>query len=107
MSKREATQIVKAYAQALKKERFEFEQIYLFGSQAAGRATDLSDIDVAVVSRRPGRGKSYLQRKMRLWETAVNIDTRIEPILLSTDDLLASTTSIMGDQVRKYGVRVT
>lgn len=106
MSKRQATTIIKAYAEALADGCFDFERIYLFGSQARGRGKATSDIDVAVVSRRRGSGKTYLQQKMRLWKLAIQVDPRIEPVLLAPEDLRESTASIIGDQVRKYGIRV-
>lgn len=68
MSKRQARNITKTYAQALTKDKFNFERVYLFGSQAKGKAGVFSDIDVAVVSKRPGRGKTYLSQKMKLWK---------------------------------------
>lgn len=106
MSKRQARNITKTYAKALTKDKFSFERMYLFGSQANGKAGELSDIDIAVVSRRPGRGKRYLSQKMKLWKAAVDVDTRIEPVLLSIEDIEESTASIIGDEVRKYGIRV-
>lgn len=106
MSKRQAANITKTYAKALTKDKFNFERVYLFGSQAKGKAGVFSDIDVAVVSKRPGRGKTYLSQKMKLWKAAVDVDTRIEPVLLSIEDIEESTASIIGDEVRKHGIRV-
>lgn len=98
--------IAKNYATELKRSGFVFEQVYLFGSHSTGRARQDSDIDLAVVSKRPGRGKTYLSQKMKLWKAAVGVDTRIEPVLLAVEDIEEATASIIGDEVRKYGVRV-
>lgn len=98
--------MTKTYAKALEAGRFDFERVYLFGSQALGKGMGASDIDVAVVTRSPGRGKAYLRRKTRLWQLAVSVDRRIEPVLLAPEDLRESTASIIGDQVRRFGVRI-
>ena len=106
MSRHQAEKITKAYAQALEKNRFKFENMYLFGSRAIGRENCESDIDIAVIAKRPWRGGAYLSQKMKLWTIAAEVDARIEPVLLAPTDLKKDTVSIIGDQVRRYGIRV-
>ncbi len=51
----------------------------IFGSYAAGTATDLSDIDLLVVS--PLFDEQFQRESVhKLWRLAARTDTRIEPI---------------------------
>ena len=70
------------------------------------RAHSHSDIDLAVISKHPGSRGSYLKKKMSLWRIAAEVDTRIEPVLLSSTDIKTSTASPIGEQVRVHGMRV-
>lgn len=105
MSKSEAKLIVKRYASLLKKSDFVFAEIYMFGSYATGTATKNSDIDVAVVTKGK-RDKKYLKQKMQLWEMAVEVDSRLEPILLSKDDFKKNSASILAEEIKKEGVKI-
>ncbi|MFH0820764.1 MAG: nucleotidyltransferase domain-containing protein [Candidatus Peregrinibacteria bacterium] len=106
MSKSEVKTLVKTYADILRKNRFRFKQIYLFGSYATGKSHEHSDIDVAVVVGKLPRGRGYLNKKMRLWELTVEADSRIEPTLLEKGDLKKNGSSIIGDEVRQHGILV-
>ena len=106
MSTNEAKKIAKEYAKLLHKNRIAFKNIYLFGSYATGKAAKYSDIDIAVVVGRLPRGRGYLDKKMLLWKLTHKVDNRIEPILLSEKDLKKDEASIMGNEVRKYGILV-
>jgi len=106
MPKSEAKKIVREFAKILKENRIEFKHVYLFGSHASGKASEDSDIDVAVVASRLPRGRGYVEKEMRLWVLAPKADSRIEPILLEEKDLIEATGTIMGDEVRKHGILV-
>ncbi len=106
MSKNEVKALVKTYADILRKNRFQFKQIYLFGSYATGKFHEYSDIDVAVIVSKLPRGRGYLNKKMRLWELTAKADARIEPTLLEAKDLQKNEASIMGDEVREHGILV-
>lgn len=106
MPKSEVKKLVKAFADILKKNRFAFKQIYLFGSYAKNKANELSDIDVAVVVGRLPRDRGYLDKKMKLWELTIEADSRIEPVLLEERDLNKKDGSIMGIEVLKHGILV-
>lgn len=75
--------IVKKYALLLK-ENIKVKSVYLFGSYANNKATEYSDIDVAVISDKfsgdPVDDMVYLMRFRR------NLDLRIEPHPFSTKD---------------------
>ncbi|MBN1258539.1 nucleotidyltransferase domain-containing protein [Candidatus Peregrinibacteria bacterium] len=106
MSKKQIKKIISEFAEVLKKNRFAFIQIWLFGSYAKGKAKKDSDIDIAVVASKLPRGRNYLDKKMRLLELTLQTDSRIEPILLEEDDLKGKTASIMGYEVKKHGILV-
>ena len=77
----------------------------MFGSYARSNAHIDSDIDVAVVTSGK-RDKKYLKQKMRLWEIAVEVDSRLEPVLLSKDDFKKNSVSILADEIKKEGVKI-
>jgi uncharacterized protein len=109
MPKRELKKIIKKYAEILKKNRFAFKNIYLFGSQATGKTHEYSDIDLAVVvDKLPLKINfaDYMQRKMDLRKLTIDVDSRIEPILLEEKDLDKKEPSIMGYEVLKHGILV-
>ncbi len=106
MSKNQIKKIISEFAEILKKNRFAFTQIWLFGSYAKGKGKKDSDIDIAVVASQLPRGRSYLDKKMRLLELTLQTDSRIEPILLEEAELKERTGSIMGYEVKKHGILV-
>ncbi|MBI5412024.1 nucleotidyltransferase domain-containing protein [Candidatus Peregrinibacteria bacterium] len=106
MSEKQIKKIISEFAEVLKKNRFAFKQIWLFGSYAKGKATEDSDIDIAVVANRLPRGRDYLDKKMRLLELTLHTDSRVEPILLEESDLKEKTASIMGYEVKRHGILV-
>lgn len=77
MSTIEAQRIVGQYAEKLRKAKYSFSAIYLFGSYAKGIPRYESDIDVAVVSKEIEKG--WKKGKMRLWNLTAGVDSRIEP----------------------------
>lgn len=82
MSKSHAIKIVSRYAKKLEEHNFPVAFVYLFGSWAKGTAAKDSDIDVAVISKKPVRLEdSFILRRIRR-----TVDTRIEPHSLSLDD---------------------
>lgn len=106
MSTRQAKKIVKEYAQKLRKNCINFQRVYLYGSYASGKAGKHSDIDIAVIVKKAGRGRKYLDNKTRLWRITPEVDHRIEPILLEESELKAGQESILGSEVKKRGIRV-
>lgn len=99
MGKIEASIILDAYAKELKK-KLKFSRLALFGSFARGKAGKNSDIDAAVViSKLKG---DYLKTSALLWEIAIGIDTRIEPVLIEEKD-----KSGFLEEILKYGIVIS
>jgi predicted nucleotidyltransferase len=83
-------------------QRRRVEALYLYGSQVTGRATEWSDIDVAVVS--PDFSADLFEERLALMRLAAQVDDRIEPHPFTpqgfnTDDPLVS-------EIQRTGVRV-
>jgi len=73
----------------------------VFGSWVKGTAHAESDIDVCVVS--PNFGKDYIAEMVSLRKISLSIDSRIEPIPLTPEDL-ADPYSTLASQIRKYSL---
>ncbi len=109
MSQAQVKKIIKRYANLLEEKKFPFVSVYLYGSYASKKNDKHSDIDIAVVTK-PNIKKSskeLWEQSMMLSTLTVNVDTRIEPILLTQDELNPGKESILGNQVRKYGIRIS
>lgn len=90
---------VKQYADIVK-QTMAVKRIVLYGSYARGCENHLSDIDVAViVDRIEG---DYLELSSRLFKLVREIDTRIEPVLLSEE----ADKSGFIESIMKYGKEI-
>lgn len=106
MSRTEAKKIAKKYAQLLSERNVLFYHLYLFGSYVTGRPRAESDIDIAVVANKADFKRGYLQKKIQLWSLAAEIDSRIEPVLLSTEEMSPHGLSAIGSAVRQQGIKI-
>ncbi|MEK6775631.1 MAG: nucleotidyltransferase domain-containing protein [bacterium] len=70
-------QSIKRYIEELKKRNIEVVAVYLYGSYAKGKATEWSDIDVAILTEK-FIGDSF-DFKFLLMKIAREIDPDIEP----------------------------
>ena len=101
MSKSQAIKIVNKYAKKLDEYNFPVAFIYLFGSWAKGRAKKDSDIDVAVISKKPVKIEdSFVLRRIRRM-----IDTRIEPHSLSLKDFTEERNPIAAE-IKNTGTKL-
>lgn len=66
-------------------QRYHPRMVILFGSYAQGRATENSDIDIAVVC--DSLGGDYLENAAELFKMRRDIDLRIEPVLIELDNV--------------------
>jgi predicted nucleotidyltransferase len=71
--------VVRLYLRAVSESGIPVEFGVLFGSWATGRAGELSDIDVVVVSPRFDGSHDHTEVN-RLWRLAARTDSRIEPV---------------------------
>ncbi len=87
---------VKKYADVVRKD-MPVKMIILYGSYARGSENVSSDIDVAVVV--DNIENDYLEQSARLFHLVRGIDTRIEPVLLSSNEDRSGFLS----SILKYG----
>jgi len=99
MDKREAIGIVKQYG-ALLKQYMVYDKLYLFGSYASNTPRADSDLDVAIIVKK--MDGDYFEMQPLLWKLRREIDDRIEPILLESDNDPAGFIN----EVKKNGVEV-
>lgn len=106
MSKNTVKKIVKKYLSALRAHNIPFLEAYLFGSYARGASHDASDIDVAIVAKEASSERALLKKSMRLRELSLDVDLRIEPILLQKSEFKRGQESILAGEVKRGGIRI-
>ncbi|MCP5047349.1 MAG: nucleotidyltransferase domain-containing protein [bacterium] len=89
---------VKKYADIVRKD-MPVKMVILYGSYARESETVSSDIDVAVVMDKDNFENDYLEQSARLFHLVRGIDTRIEPVLLSSNEDRSGFLS----SILKYG----
>lgn len=99
MGKKEAIEIARKYKKLLEK-HFPHDKVYLYGSFAAGRGSEDSDIDVAVIVN--NIEGDFFEITPVLWRLRRKVDDRIEPVLIDrSNDKSGFLNSIM-----KTGVEI-
>jgi predicted nucleotidyltransferase len=78
------------------------ESAYIFGSQAQGKASPESDIDVAVISRDFAGNK--FDAHLSLMKLAAQVDSRIEPCPFFTEEFDVNDPLVY--EIRRTGRRV-
>ncbi|MBN1924591.1 MAG: nucleotidyltransferase domain-containing protein [Prolixibacteraceae bacterium] len=82
---KEVYQVIKNYILYLKKSNLQFEKVYLFGSYARNKQSAYSDIDLAFIFDNR-KQIDYFDLQVQMLTLASDIDTRIEPHPMSSDD---------------------
>lgn len=96
MDKKKAVKIAELYANLVCR-NFSVKKIILFGSTISGKPRKHSDIDIAVVLRKPP--SDILESEAKLFKLRRSIDIRIEPILIDEN----SDISGFYEQILKTG----
>lgn len=99
MDKREAVNKVKEYSK-LVKQHFDIENVYLFGSFANNQNREDSDIDVALVMK--NIDYDFFDINPILWRLRREIDDRIEPILIDSNNDKAGFL----EEIKKNSVKI-
>ncbi len=89
------------YKQLLKEKGIKISKVILFGSYAKGTAQPDSDIDLAVISSQ--FGKDNLKEMIFLRKLAIKIDSHIEPLPFSPEDL-KDRYSTLTNEINKFGI---
>ena len=102
MAKRSITPVLERFVQAVRAQGINVDRVILYGSRASGKPRPESDIDLAIVSR--DFGMDQIEERMRLWRIAGAIDSRIEPIALSTRSFEEDTWIPIVHEIREHGI---
>lgn len=104
MVDREIEKIAARYADALIKKGLHIQKMILFGSYACNKAHQESDIDIAVVS--PDFGSNRLEEGKMLLQAAWRVDSRIEPVPVSSDAYENDTWVPLIYEIRQKGIEL-
>lgn len=96
--------LINKYINLLKQKGIKVSKVILFGSHAKGKANPDSDIDIVVISSQ--FGKNNFKEMMLLRKLALEIDSHIEPIPFTPQDL-DDRYSTLSQEIKKYGVLLT
>lgn len=77
--------IINSYILYLKSSNLDFDKVYLFGSYAKNKQSTYSDIDLAFIFDK-NKQIDYFDLQVQMLTLASDIDTRIEPHPMSSDD---------------------
>lgn len=94
---------VKLFIKKLNDSGVPVDSAYLFGSYAKGSAGKNSDIDVCVVSS--VFGKDYIKEMVNLRKISLGIDSRIEPVPFSLNDINDPYSSL-ASEITKNGISI-
>ena len=87
---------------AVKDHGIAVDRVVVFGSQAAGRAGEWSDIDLLVVSPQFDDMRDRSQLNL-LWRLAARVDSRIEPIPCGSRQWQEDDSSAIIEIARQQG----
>ena len=94
---------VNQFIHVLRKRGIKVSQVILFGSHAKGKANAESDLDIAIISEQFGEDPT--EEMMLLRKLALTVDSHIEPIPLSPQDLKDHYSSLV-EEIKRYGIRI-
>ncbi len=104
MVPKEIRHAVAAFRRRLREEGIAAEKVILYGSYARGDSREYSDIDVAVVS--PQFGRDRFEEGLRLRAIAATVDSRIEPVPVSSRAYAKDTWIPLIWAIRTQGVEI-
>jgi predicted nucleotidyltransferase len=84
------------------KRKYSIDKAYIFGSYAKGKATNWSDIDLAIVSR--DFSDEIFNDRLYLMNLSSQFDDRIEPVLYSPSTFILNDPLVA--EICKNGVQV-
>ncbi len=94
---------IRKYRKIIEHDGILVEEMVLFGSHAKGKASEWSDIDVAVVSK--NFGQDDVEEMQWLWKRTRFADARIEPYPVPLSDFKTSFSPIISE-IRKTGIKI-
>lgn len=101
MDKKTALRIVKEYIAFLQQNKFDIQEVYIFGSIAKGNFDEDSDIDLAVIIKNLKNG---FDTQVELMKLRRGFDLRIEPHPFDETDFNASNP--FANEIMNTGIKV-
>ncbi len=101
MDQSAAIEIAKKYINFLKRNKFNIQRVYLFGSYAAGKYHEDSDIDLAIIMR--NLSNSFVTQ-VELMKISRQFDTRIEPHPIEESDF--NPTNPFAHEILNKGIQI-
>lgn len=93
---------IRKFISALPGHGIRAQEVYLFGSYAKGTQTEMSDIDVAVVSQ--DLSEDRFEELVRLLRISSGIDSRIEPVPFRPEAFVDEDP--LAWEIKRQGVRI-
>lgn len=94
-------QLIQAYLKLISNE-YDIYRLILFGSYAKGHATNMSDIDIAVILNSTKKEDRFSITN-RLYKLAQKIDNRIEPRCFFIDEVESAESASILSEILKSG----
>lgn len=104
MADEKVINIIRRYIYLLNNEGFGIDKAFLYGSYASGSNSENSDIDLMLVSGLIS--DNDIQKKSRAWILTKDVDTRIEPYLISTTRFTKDDISPLIEVVKREGIEI-
>lgn len=104
MAKNEVIELLKKYILLLNAEGISVYKAYLFGSYSTDTASDLSDIDVMIVSDKYDESDDVAAGK--IWKLTRKINTKIEPFLIGMNKYRDDSSSPLVNMIKTTGTEI-
>ncbi|HPI85408.1 MAG TPA: nucleotidyltransferase domain-containing protein [Bacteroidales bacterium] len=104
MADEKVINIIRRYVYLLDNEGLGIDKAFLYGSYASGSNSENSDIDLMLVSGLIS--DNDIQKKSRAWILTKDVDTRIEPYLISTTRFTKDDISPLIEVVKREGIEI-
>jgi predicted nucleotidyltransferase len=104
MAQGEVIQLLKKYIEVLRGEGISVSKAFLYGSYCDNSASEESDIDVLLVSDGFDNSNDILVGKV--WRLTSKVNSRIEPILIGTDNFENSDGSPLITKIKETGIKI-
>jgi len=104
MAEESIMRIVDKFVDTLELNGIGVDKVIIYGSYAKGNPEAESDIDVAIVSK--GFGKDRVEEGMLLFRLAGSVDSRIEPVPISSKSYEEDTWIPLIYEIRTRGIEL-
>ena len=105
MATSEVIELLKKYILLLNTEGISVYKAYLFGSYSTNTASEISDIDVLIVSDKFDETDD--EAAGRIWRLTRNINTKIEPFLIGKNKFNDDSSSPLVNMIKSNGIEIS